>query len=159
MYHIYIYINIPLSLFHLITTTTTTILYYITTTEKKKKIFFDKSWIKLLKYYHISSLSIIKILIFLLLLSNIYLLLPITPLLSITITATTTSTSITWNQISLMTLRWIIPWIFNISVNLLNKVYLNLSLWQSPSLYYCQSQCQSQLLSKSLLSSEDESEP
>jgi hypothetical protein len=126
MYHIYIYINIPLSLFHLITTTyllLLTILYYITTTEKKKKkkIFFVKSWNKLLKYYQISSLSSIFLRVFLLLLSNTYLVLPIT------ITATTTSTSISWTRNSLMTLRWIIPWKLNLIVNLLNKLYLNLS--------------------------------
>jgi hypothetical protein len=129
MYHIYIYINIPLSLFHLITTTYLLLLYYTLYHHhrKKKKIFFVKSWNKLLKYYQISSLSSIFLRVFLLLLSNIYLVLPITPLLSITITAITTSTSISWTRNSLMTLRWIIPWKLNLIVNLLNKLYLNLS--------------------------------
>jgi hypothetical protein len=132
MYHIYIYINIPLSLFHLITTTYLLLLptyYYLLyytispppKKKKKKKIFFVKSWNKLLKYYQISSLSSIFLRVFLLLLSNTYLVLPIT------ITATTTSTSISWTRNSLMTLRWIIPWKLNLIVNLLNKLYLNLS--------------------------------
>jgi hypothetical protein len=150
MYHIYIIIIIPLLPPH--STPSITTYYYYTIYHHhhwKKYFFFVKLWIKLHKYYQISSLSITFLRVFLLLLSNIYLVLPI----SITIYVNNCYYDIDVYKLKTMfpsSLTWIITIKFNLIVNLLNKVYLNLSLWQSPSLYYCQSQCQSQPLSKSM---------
>jgi hypothetical protein len=164
MYHIYIYINIPLSLFHLITTTYYYYtIHYITTTEKKKKkkIFstnHESNCLNTIKYHRYPLLKFLFFYFYYRTSTWCYLL---SPLLSMSIIATTSELSISWNQISLMTLRWIIPWIFNISVNLLNKLYLNLSTQYESIILNLEISkfATSQLLSKSLLSSEDESEP
>jgi hypothetical protein len=132
MYHIYISflfinINIPLSHSHSTYNSTTyyTILYHH---HWKKKNFFSSNYesncINTIIYHLYPLFSFVFFYFYYRISTLCYLL---SPLLSMSITATTSELSINWNQNSLMTLRWVIPWNRNLIVNLLNKVYLNLS--------------------------------